>query len=244
MKKAIISAILAAVLLALPVFACFAFAEELQQSTKLSPAFDVIAARQGMVKSGLVRENLQFTETDFKQCIGVSELDYIKITQVPNSTDGILVVGSMTVTDGQKIDASLLSMLNFVPASDEIETASFSFCGDESTSASEIKCNLRLGERVNYAPTIASVDNSPVIETQKGKLVSAEMSALDPEGDKLIYEIISYPSNGTVSITDIQTGAFTYTPYSNFTGRDSFEYVARDDWGNYTTPSTVYIAVK
>ncbi len=243
MKKKAISLCLVLCLVLLPYFSLVAFCEE-EKEAKLSPAFDVIAARQTMVKSGLISEKVQFTQTDFKQCLGISNLEYIEVTKAPNSTDGILTVGSMTVKDGQKIDASLLSMLNFVPASEEIETSSFIFCGDSSTSGAEIKCSLRLGKEVNYAPTIAAVEDSLSLGAESGKALLANLTALDPEGDALTYEIIKYPSNGIVKLTDTALGAFSYTSSSNFSGTDSFEFVARDDWGNYTTPSTVYITVK
>ncbi len=242
MKKAILSLCLAFLFVFLPVFTLLASATE--QLPKLSPAFDVIAARQTMIKSGLVRENVQFTETDFKQCLGVSELDYITVTKAPEGTDGVLFVGSMTVKSGQKIDASLLSMLTFVPTSDEVETASFTFCGDGMTSGAEIKCNLRISESVNYAPTIAVVEDAVALEASSENGVSSTLCARDPEGDKLTYEIVSYPKHGTVALTDKASGAFTYTPYAGYSGKDSFEYVARDDWGNYTTPSTVSITVR
>ncbi len=242
MKKTYLSVFLVMLLMLLPMLSTKAFADD--TITKLSPAFDVIAAKQTMVKGGVVRENVQFTETDFKQCLGVSKLDYIKVTKAPDETDGVLSVGSMTVKSGQKIDASLLSMLKFVPSSESIETASFSFCGDEATSGTEIKCKLRIGEKVNYAPTIAAVENTYAqIKAESGKPAASTLTATDPEGDKLSYEIISYPAHGTVNITDTATGAFSYTSYSNFRGEDSFVYVARDDWGNYTTPSTVSISV-
>ncbi len=242
MKKRVISVITVFILVLMPIFSVCVSAQE--PPAKLSPAFDIIAARQTMIKSGLVRENVQFTQTDFKQCLGVSELDYIKITKAPAGTDGLLVVGSMTVSDGQKIDASLLSMLTFVPASDEIDIAVFSFCGDGDSSGAEIKCKLRISDRVNYAPTIAQVDESQSpICAEIGKYVSSTLSATDPEGDRLTYEIIKYPAHGTLKLTDASSGAYTYTPYPDYAGRDSFEYVARDEWGNYTTPSTVNISV-
>ncbi len=242
MKKRAFSATLAVLFVFIPIFSVFVFAKA--PTAKLSPAFDVIAARQTMVKGGVVSEKVQFTETDFKQCLGVSSLDYIEITKAPEATDGVLTVGSMTVKNGQKIDASLLSMLTFVPSSDEVETAGFTFCGDDFTSGAEIKCQLRIGESVNYAPTIATASGDTSLEVESGKSASATLTATDPEKDSIRYEIISYPTHGTVIIDDIGAGKYTYTAYAGYVGDDSFEYVARDDWGNYTTPSSVSITVK
>ncbi len=51
----------------------------------------------------------------------------------------------------------------------------------------------------------------------------------DPEGDNLILSTsaVSTPANGVVSLNS--NGTFTYTPFSNFDGTDSFEYEVCDD---------------
>ncbi len=218
-------------------------AEEVQNA-KLSPAFDVIASDQKMIKSGLVYENVKFTLTDFKQGLGVSEIDSITVKEIPDASEGVLTVGSMTVGKGQVIYSSLLSMLEFVPASSDVEIASFSFCGDENTSGADITCTVRMLDTVNYAPTVASVhENRLNLEALNGKSVSGMLAAYDPEGDRLGYEIVSYPSHGVITLCDRESGEYVYTSYENYTGTDSFEYVARDEYGNYTSALKVSIEI-
>ena len=210
----------------------------------LSPAFDVLSEQQKTVKSGLIYENVKFTLTDFKQYLGISALDHITVTKAPVATDGTLVVGSMTVGDGQRIDASLLQMLTFVPASSDVEIATFSFCGDESTSGAEIECTVKMLHSVNYAPTVAQVhENRLLLNALNGKSTGGTLVASDPEGDSMSFEIVEYPTHGYLRLCDGDGGEYVYTSYESYTGTDSFKYVAKDEYGNYTTPATVTIDV-
>jgi hypothetical protein len=52
-------------------------------------------------------------------------------------------------------------------------------------------------------------------------------SALDSNGNTLFVQSYTQPSNGRVTI-NASSGAATYTPNLNFTGQDSFSYVASD----------------
>ena len=55
----------------------------------------------------------------------------------------------------------------------------------------------------------------------------------DPEGDDVTYEIISAPSNGSLTTFDSETGTFTYTPDSNLsTDVNSDEFQIRVTDGN------------
>lgn len=243
MKK--IKTVLTAAGLLMAAFLCVTGARAETERALLSPAFDVLVKQQNTVKSGLVNEDVKFTLTDFKQYLGISELDSITITKAPLATDGALVVGSMTVSDGQRIDASLLSMLTFVPAARDVGRASFSFCGDEQTSGAEIECTVRMLNSVNYAPTVAGVhENRLVLKALNGKSSSGTLTANDPEGDNMSFEIVEYPTHGYLKLCDKQSGEYVYTSYESYTGTDSFKYVARDEYGNYTTVATVNINIE
>ena len=69
------------------------------------------------------------------------------------------------------------------------------------------------------------------------------MSATDKEGDSIEYMIVAYPKSGTLTVTNGEIGTYKYTPKSSFTGYDSFVYVARDEWGNYSEPCEVSLKV-
>ena len=59
----------------------------------------------------------------------------------------------------------------------------------------------------------------------------------------MIFEIVSYPQNGTLILTDTGRGAYVYKPFSSYVGPDSFTYVARDRYGNYSASATVSLTV-
>ncbi|MEY3397504.1 MAG: hypothetical protein RL220_98, partial [Bacteroidota bacterium] len=52
----------------------------------------------------------------------------------------------------------------------------------------------------------------------------------DPEDGDLVFEAITQPENGTLVLNP--GGTYTYTPYPNFFGWDSFEYQVCDEFDN------------
>lgn len=107
-----------------------------------------------------------------------------------------------------------------------------------------ITCRLCLLDRLNYTPTVALAPTLSLNrETYKGLPTAGTVSGYDPEGDEIIYEIVRYASHGRVVLADRHTGAYVYTPDAGFTGKDSFDYVVYDRYGNYSTSATVSITV-
>ncbi|GAB4133007.1 MAG: hypothetical protein Fur0046_03380 [Cyanobacteria bacterium J069] len=91
---------------------------------------------------------------------------------------------------------------------------------------------------VNQPPTA----NSGSITTNEDTAFSGTLSASDPEGNALTYSIATTAANGTVTITNAATGAYTYTPGSNFNGADSFTFQVNDGTSNSNT-ATITITV-
>ncbi|MGH8126894.1 MAG: Ig-like domain-containing protein [Gammaproteobacteria bacterium] len=73
------------------------------------------------------------------------------------------------------------------------------------------------------------------ITTNENTAKSGTLSASDPDGDALTFSIVSQPSHGSVSITNASSGAFTYTPNSNYYGSDSFTFKANDGQADSNT---------
>jgi hypothetical protein len=69
------------------------------------------------------------------------------------------------------------------------------------------------------------------------------LTAYDPEGDELTFEIVSAPKHGVVIMTDATCGEYVYLPRLGFKGGDSFRYVARDKYGNYSAAAEVQVQV-
>lgn len=93
----------------------------------------------------------------------------------------------------------------------------------------------------------AAVSGAPVAEnleltTYRNVCVGGTLSAVDPEGDPVTFEITTEPTKGTVELTS--DGRFVYTPDANRKGRDYFGYRAVDDTGARSQEATVIIKIE
>ncbi|MGI8466065.1 retention module-containing protein [Pectobacterium punjabense] len=107
--------------------------------------------------------------------------------------------------------------------------------GNGGTTTSTVSIGVR---PVNDAPVTA--DQS--IATDEDTPVSGTIVATDVDGDTLSYTVGTPPANGTLTLNSA-TGAYTYTPGTNFNGNDSFVVTVSDGNGGITT-STVSIGVR
>lgn len=223
------------------IFTILALSLSVSASSKISPAIDVIAENNKMVKSGVVvNGNLSFSAFDFDQAIGTS-IKSIRITSIPNSQVGRLMLNDVYVVKNQLIDRDSLSSLKFIPKNADEAECVFSFI--PSSGSYEIECTLKVIEETNYLP-IAT--NGAAISTWTSKNIACfgVLDGSDPEGDDLLFEIVSYPKKGLVQIVNIETGDYKYTPYEGAKGEDSFTYRVRDSFGNYSAESTVKIQIE
>lgn len=232
MKKLLSILLLASVL-------CSAFA--LSASALFGSGVAVIAEGVTLVKSGLFGKKLSFSDADFKSALCIPSFRGITVTKLPKSTEGTLLLGGRRVRIGQTIKRKNIAALVFVPASDTVSESGFRFTVDSSSGA-EYECKIKFTDKVNYAPTVAESSTASVnLFTQSDITLHGRLEAVDPEGDRLEYIIVSYPKNGTLRLTDKESGKYRYTPDKSFTGSDKFVFVVRDEWGNYSSAETVRI---
>ena len=213
-----------------------------EPSVMLSPGLQVIADQSSMAMSGIKGNKISFDSDDFARAMNLSKLSSITVTEVPPVTDGELLVGSTVVNRGQTISAANLSLMSYNAKSQDISASYFRFkIGD---SAYDIKCDLYMLDKENHAPTLNMTPSlSLEVSTHRNVTFYGTLGAYDPDGDETIIEVVSYPSNGVLTITDRSSGDYTYTPSQNYTGKDSFTYVARDKYGNYSASKTVNLSV-
>ena len=205
--------------------------------SRLSCALELIASDTVMIRSAVIGENVKFSEKDFEMCLG--EIPHqIKISSLPDEAEGTLYLGNTKIFEGQSISRANYPLLVFVPQA-ETKASSFEF---SAPNGYKIKCDMKLTERANTAPT---TDTNTIIATVTQADITAfgKLSAHDPENDALTFEVIKYPVKGIVSITDTAAGTYTYTPYEGVTGADSFTYRVRDSFGNYSAESTVSLKI-
>ena len=204
----------------------------------------VVANDVNLIKTGLIGRKISFTDGDFKSALALSDFKSITITEIPSSTEGTLLLGGRRVGKGRVIKRKNLASLVFIPASDSVRECKFKFTVDGYAGGSEIECILKFIDKINYAPeALGDSASASSISTQESISYYGNLEATDPESDRLEFIIVSYPKRGTLSINEDESGRYCYTPMINYTGRDKFTYVARDEYGNYSKPMTVYVKV-
>lgn len=209
----------------------------------LSPALHVLAGATDMRVATLVGNDYAFSKQDFARAMNLSSPEYITITKLPDPVEGALYVGSDGVVTGQTLRAADLSLLTYEPATDGVGQGSFSFTVNGS--AYEIECIVYTLASINASPSTAAVPaQSGKLQVYANTPACGVLGGYDPEGDALTFEIVTYPQNGLLQVTDQATGAYTYVPGRDYVGADAFTYVLRDCYGNYSAAGTVSISVQ
>ncbi len=115
--------------------------------------------------------------------------------------------------------------LTYVPFNDRSGIDSFSFTVSDGVNTSDpavINIDVQPAPPVNLAP----VANGQTLTTPFGQPLSITLTATDPEASVLTYSIV-----GPQPVSGVLTGSapdLTYTPAVNFSGLDSFRFVASD----------------
>jgi len=211
-------------------------------SPKISTAICNVMPESELVKTGKNGEDVYFSENDFCRALGVSSIDSVTVTSLPNPDDGVLRLSGIRVSEGQLIKREYMSLLRFVPAGELTKNAEFAVTVSSVGGDTDMNCSVRMAETVGSAPKVGS-NTSLSVYTQKSISLFGRMEATDPDGDAIRFEIASYPKKGILTVTDTATGDFRYTPGAGYTGSDAFSYVARDEYGNYSEIATVTIEV-
>ena len=231
--------VLAALSVSLTAFAAglVAAAESGIEQAPVSPALSILSRGLGTVKSGLCGSDVRFCAADFSDVLGVDSIGKTVITSLPDASAGKLMLGSREVMKNQTVSAENLSALRFVP-SDKSEKDCFFTVRTGKDREYDLKCTVRITKDINRAPAAGST----AVATYKNIAVSGKMTAADPEGDALTYEVVSGTGKGLLVLND-RNGGYTYPPMKNYTGRDSFSYRATDAYGNRSETVTVGITV-
>lgn len=208
----------------------------------LSHGVQILSAGTEMAVWGPRGNDVIFEANDFARNLNLSKINYIKVISLPSTTEGELLMGSVCVNAGQIISGDNLAHLCFSAADDTVNKASFTFSANGDSTA--ITCNIYLLDGVNYAPTVSMASSATLqVSTYRDREAHGRLTAYDPDGDALVFEIVTAPTNGSVRLEDREEGTYVYAPRSGFIGTDEFSYVARDVYGNYSTATTVKLRV-
>ncbi len=203
----------------------------------LSPAIAVLQGENTVVKTGVGKNTVSFSEEDFLPVFGESEFLGIVITRLPALSDGILKLGALDVTEGQIIAKHAIKALRFIPA-EAGKTAKFGFLPYGRAYEQDFICTVYMLDALNFAPTARASTLSAVEEIP----VYASLSASDPDGDAVEYRLTAAPKNGSLKLE--RDGSYCYTAKAGAEGKDAFTYVAVDPYGNRSEPCTVTITTE
>ena len=208
----------------------------------LSSGLYVLASKSDMAKSAMAGKKIVFSANDFERSLNLSKITSITITSVPDITDGCLCLGEVLVNSGQTISRENLALLNYRAGDDRVKESFFTFKVNESEY--EMRCNLYFLDKANQAPTLDYEDDRIFsVSTHQYVEVFGRVNAYDPDGDDIHYEVVKYAKGGVLDF-DSSTGEYSYTPSGAYFGEDSFEYVAVDKYGNYSTSKVVSLNVE
>ncbi len=208
----------------------------------ISYGLRVLAAQTDMRVVGVKGQTFNFSEESFLRGMNLSDIDSIQIVKLPEATGGTLYCGAQPITAGQIISGDDIAKMTFSEAGGFASFASFTF--RVNGSAYENECRIYLISAANSAPSTATASYASLnIATHKNISASGVLCGYDPDGDELTFEIVSYPEDGAIKILDKNHGTYTYIPSENYSGKDSFEYVVRDKYGNYSASATVSVTV-
>ena len=75
---------------------------------------EVIAENTNIIKSGIYGRKITFNESDFKQGLTIEDFEKIKITSLPKSTEGTLMLAGRRVSVGSEIKKKNIGALVFI----------------------------------------------------------------------------------------------------------------------------------
>ena len=216
------------------------YALESIEKAPVSKGLIILSNRSAMAISGKTGADLAFEPDDFERALNLRRVDYITFTELPDPALGALYLGSTPVSVGTTVSRENIHKLYYVEKGQGISSNSFTFTTGNGYS---IECAVYMLTEDNYCPVATGVSMFAPVDTYRNVSVYGTLNGKDNEGDPLTYEIVAYPKNGSVMMNDPLSGEFCYTPASDYVGKDSFIYVVRDKYGNYSASKDVEIEV-
>ena len=221
-------------ILACALLAFMMLAVSVQAVGALSPAMGILQEECTVIKTGVGKNTVTFTEEDFGTVFGESEFLGIVITKLPSLSDGVLKLGALDVREGQIVAKNALRALRFIPA-EAGKTAFFGFKPYGGAYEKDFICTVYMLDSLNFAPTASA----GVLFAMEEIPVYATLKAEDPEGDEITYLLEAAPEKGTLKLN--RDGSYSYTADKGAVGKDRFIYVAVDAYGNRSAPTEVIV---
>ena len=162
-----------------------------------------------------------------------------QVDLIATDTDGTISRFAITTLPAHGTLSGSGSIRTYQPSEDFFGTDSFAYVAiDDQGGISQPAVVSITVESVNDRPT---VDSSTWVTVEDSPGIYIDLRAQDTDGSIESYEIVESPANGRV--TDAGSGRWFYKPQENFSGYDSFQWVAIDDEGDRSVEATTTITV-
>ena len=156
-----------------------------------------------------------------------------------------------TVSEGSALLLRAADYIRFVPNGVNGTTADFTYRAWDQTSGvtgTKVDALTTGGETAfstatgNASIVVSDVNEAPVgiassaSGTEDGPLITGQVQATDPDSSTLTYELVANSAVGGAVSINSTTGAYSFTPATNFNGTGSFQFTASD--GSLTSSAT------
>lgn len=176
------------------------------------------------------------TDASFNTPAGTALSDTVQATDADGDT---LTFAKVTSPTHGSLILNLNGSFTYTPNGGFNGTDSFTFTANDGTATSApATVTIHVGSSSgNTAPTAVSESLSTNVNAD----LTGTLHATDVDGDTLSFRLGSAsPTHGSVTIST--NGSFTYTPDNNFSGTDSFTFIANDGTVD-SAPATINITV-
>lgn len=227
--KVLCLALLTAFTMTCGVYAADPFARRTDLAAPSVLSESLISVAQGQV--------LTFSPRDLELRLGLESeaLQGITLTNLPAESQGVLVLEGVEVEPYQFVGREEISNLCFVP--NETAVAATMTMLPQGHNAVATRLTISILGAPNSAPIVESSSYSVL----KNAKLAGYVTARDPDGDSIAIRVTRAPAKGEVSFVG-QT--FTYQPFHNMTGSDSFQFCAVDRFGNYSAEAVVDLTIE
>ncbi len=127
------------------------------------------------------------------------------------------------VTNGTLFMETGTGHFTYTPMQNFAGTDAFTFLARDGNGDSNIATVSITVTAVNDLPTAQNAAFSVSEDSTAG----GQLQALDADNDSLTYSVVAGPTRGSVDVNSA-TGVYTYTPYANASGSDSFTFRVSD----------------
>ncbi len=218
----------------------------------LAPALSALPARaaageaavSAFAKNTLAGGTISFSPGDFRvESQGDVSLESLVLTALPDAGAGVLTLAGAPLQAGDTVPMAAVEELRFQAAAQPAaESASFTFTPVFAGGllGEAVTVDLHLLAQANQAPVAQNLE----VTTYRDTAFTGRLSAVDPEGDLITYQLLRKPARGEVTLPEEGSDTFVYTPYEGKSGKDTFTYVAVDAVGNTSAPATVKVVIE